>query len=171
VEIVCTNSAVGFKNYATSFTQPASLDDFSALSQTFYLLEAAPSKTALKCSAAFAVDKSRDMEGMKHLCLLFLCSINADLKDGSLYTSLQHDQKKIPWTFHRLEMVRLCTVSWSISSSSGTCGGLKKLKKLSHRSVFVTGFVFFAPFLGFFFKTFVVKFFPGIHSISVLQNR
>jgi hypothetical protein len=55
------------------------------------------------------------------------------------------------------------------SSSSGTSGGLKKLKKLSHTSVLVIGFAFFEPFFGFFFKIFCVRFFPGYHSISVLQ--
>ena len=61
------------------------------------------------------------------------------------------------------------TASSSMSSSSGTCGGQKKLKKLSHSSVLVIGLVFFEPFLGFFFRIFCVTFFPGYHSISVLE--
>lgn len=64
------------------------------------------------------------------------------------------------------------TVSSSMSSSSsGTCGGLKKLKKLSQSSVLVIGFVFFEPFLGFFFRIFCVRFFPGYQSMSVLQTQ
>ena len=56
------------------------------------------------------------------------------------------------------------------SSSSGTCGGLKKLKKLSQFSVLVIGLAFFEPFLGFFLRIFCVRHFPGCHWISVLKE-
>jgi hypothetical protein len=73
--------------------------------------------------------------------------------------------------YHLLYKTTELTVSSSrSSSSSGTCGGLKKLKKLSQLSVFVMGLAFLDPFLGFFFRIFCVKLFPGCHSISVLEN-
>jgi hypothetical protein len=56
------------------------------------------------------------------------------------------------------------------TSPSGTCGGLKNLKKLSQALVFVICFAFFEPFFGFFLRIFCARFFPGYQSISVLQH-
>ena len=45
------------------------------------------------------------------------------------------------------------------------------MKKDSQLSILVTGFAFlFAPFLGFFFKIFCVRFLLAFHLISVLEN-
>ncbi len=98
-----------------------------------------------------------------HLILEFF-SLSIDHKNNSLYYTSNY-------IFILLYKSTALTVSSSrSSSSSGTCGGLKKLKKLGQSSVFVMGLAFLVPFLGFFFRIFCVKLFPGYHSISVLQN-
>lgn len=96
----------------------------------------------------------------------------------SLLGHITNNNRKVSMIWTELQVLVITiwvmpthTSSSSISSSfSGTSGGLKKLKKLSHFSVLIIGFAFFAPFFGFFFKTFWVKLFPGSHSISVLQD-
>jgi hypothetical protein len=100
---------------------------------------------------------------MFHLFLQFI-SLQKTSKEQSYYGATQSVLSKLNNNLQH-------TISSSMSSSSGTCGGLKKLKKLSQVSVLVIGFAFFEPFLGFFLRIFWVMFFPGYHSISVLQHR